>query len=134
MFFKLFFLFALIPVIELAILIKVGSHIGVGYTLLLVISTAVVGAYLVRLEGFNIMQRFQRNMSEGVFPAEEIFDGAMVLVSGALLLTPGLMTDVTGFLLVFPPSRRIIKGYLKTIVKSKTQTITIDPGDFTSGR
>jgi UPF0716 protein FxsA len=132
LFFKLFILFALIPVIELAILIKVGSHIGVGYTLLLVIGTAIVGAYLVRLEGFNIMQRFQRNVNEGIFPAEEIFDGAMILVSGALLLTPGLVTDITGFLLVFPPSRKIIKGYLKTFVKARTQTITIDPGNFKS--
>ena len=131
MFFKLFILFAIIPVIELAILIKVGSIIGVGYTILLVIGTAMIGAYLVRLEGLNIMLRFQKNMSEGIFPAEEIFDGAMVLVSGALLLTPGLMTDVTGFALVFPPSRKVIKGYLKSFVKSRTRTITIDPADFT---
>lgn len=130
MFFKLFFLFALIPVIELAILIKVGSFIGIGYTILLVIGTALVGAYLVRLEGFNIMTRFQRNMSEGRFPAEEIFDGAMVLVSGALLLTPGLVTDLFGFLLVFPPSRGVIKGYLKKYVRARTNTITIEPGDF----
>ena len=133
MFFKLFILFALIPVIELAILIKVGSHIGVGYTLLLVIGTAIVGAYLVRLEGFNIMGRFQRNVNEGIFPTEEIFDGAMVLVSGALLLTPGLLTDITGFLLVFPPSRGVIKGYLKKYIKAHSKTITIDPGDFKSG-
>ena len=73
MFFKLFILFALIPVIELAILIKVGSIIGIGYTILLVIGTAMIGAYLVRLEGLNIMLRFQKNISEGIFPAEEIF-------------------------------------------------------------
>jgi UPF0716 protein FxsA len=130
LFFKLFILFAIIPVIELAILIKVGSIIGVGYTILLVIGTAMIGAYLVRLEGLNIMLRFQKNMSEGIFPTEEIFDGAMVLVSGALLLTPGLVTDVTGFALVFPPSRKVIKGYLKSFVKARTRTITIDPTDF----
>ena len=106
MFFKLFFLFALIPVIELAILIKVGSFIGVGYTILLVIGTAMVGAYLVKLEGLNIMLRFQKNMSEGIFPTEEIFDGAMVLVSGALLLTPGLVTDITGFLAGIPAIKK----------------------------
>lgn len=133
MFFKLFFLFALIPVIELAILIKVGSSIGVGYTILLVLGTAMVGAYLVRLEGLNIMLRFQKNMSEGIFPTEEIFDGAMILVSGALLLTPGLVTDLTGFLLVFPPSRKIIKGYVKKFVQARTKTITLDPGDFRRG-
>jgi UPF0716 protein FxsA len=130
LFFKLFILFALIPVIELAILIKVGSIIGVGYTILLVIGTAMIGAYLVRLEGLNIMLRFQKNMSEGIFPTEEIFDGAMVLVSGALLLTPGLVTDTVGFALVFPPSRKVIKGYLKSFVKARTRTITIDPADF----
>jgi UPF0716 protein FxsA len=130
LFFKLFILFALIPVIELAILIKVGSVIGVGYTILLVIGTAMIGAYLVRLEGLNIMLRFQKNMSEGIFPAEEIFEGAMVLVSGALLLTPGLVTDITGFLLVFPPSRKIIKGYLKSFIKGRIKTININPGDF----
>ncbi len=130
MFFKLFILFALIPVIELAILIQVGTLIGVGYTVLLVIGTAIVGAYMVKLEGFNIMQRFQRNVNEGVFPSEEIFDGAMVLVSGALLLTPGIITDITGFLLVFPPSRRVIKDFLKRYIQSQKTTITIDPTDY----
>ncbi len=125
MFYKLFLLFAIIPVVELAILIKVGTVIGAGYTVLLVLSTAAIGAYLVKLEGIGIMARFQRNINEGAFPAEEIFDGAMVLVAGAVLITPGLITDLLGFILVFAPTREILKKHIRRYIERKNNIITI---------
>lgn len=116
MFFKLFLIFTLLPVAELAILIKVGAIIGTLNTVLLVIGTALSGAFLVRMEGVNVIYRFQQNLRDGVFPSEEIFDGALLLVAGAVLVTPGFMTDILGLLLVLPPSRTVIKELIRRYV------------------
>ena len=125
MFFRLFLLFALVPVIELALLIKVGTLIGTLNTIILVIGTAMVGSYLVRMEGLSVMYRFQQNMQEGIFPAEEILDGAMILVAGALLVTPGVLTDIIGFSFVFPMSRMAIKRLLRRYIDKKIATMDI---------
>ena len=125
MFFKLFLLFTIIPVIELTLLIKIGTIIGTMNTVMLVIFTAVVGAYLVRMEGLGVIYRFQQNMQEGRFPGEEILDGAMILVAGALLVTPGVATDIIGFLLVFPSSRRMIKISLRRYIERRITTVNI---------
>ena len=125
MFFKLFLLFTIIPVIELTILIKIGTLIGTLNTVMLVLFTAMAGAYLVRMEGLGVIYRFQQNMQEGRFPAEEILDGAMILVAGALLVTPGVATDIIGFLLVFPSSRRMIKISLRRYIERRISTINI---------
>ncbi|GBE35532.1 phage T7 F exclusion suppressor FxsA [bacterium BMS3Bbin06] len=125
MLFKLFLVFAVLPVIELAILIKVGSVIGVAYTVIIVITTAVVGAYMVRMEGMGVLYRIQQNMLQGVFPADELIDGAMILMAGALLLTPGFVTDLIGFLFVFPASRGVIRKYVKRYIQRKMDVIEI---------
>jgi UPF0716 protein FxsA len=117
MFFKLFLIFTLIPVIELSLLIKVGSYIGVMNTVLIVILTALAGAYMVRSEGISVITRIQRNMQEGIFPGDEMISGIMILMAGALLLTPGFFTDIIGFLMVIPVSREFIKGLVKEYIK-----------------
>jgi len=119
MFFKLFLIFSLVPVIELVLLIKIGSYIGILNTVIIVILTALIGAYMVRLEGIGVMYRIQKNMQEGIFPGEELLNGAMILIAGALLLTPGFFTDVIGFLLVFPLSREFIKKIIKPYIKKR---------------
>jgi UPF0716 protein FxsA len=119
MFFKLFLIFAVIPLIELGILIKIGTHIGTLNTISLVILTAAIGAYMVRLEGIGVMSRIQQNMQDGQFPAEELINGGMVLVAGALLLTPGVFTDVIGFLMVIPVTRNVIKRVIKQYIEKK---------------
>ena len=119
MFFKLFFLFTLIPVIELALLIEIGSKIGVLNTVVIVILTAIIGAYMVRTEGMGVMFRIQKNMQEGVFPGAEMINGAMILVAGALLLTPGFFTDIFGFLMVIPLSRSYISNWIKKYIEKK---------------
>ena len=130
MFFKLFLIFAIIPVIELALLIQIGSVIGTLNTIILVIFTAMLGAYLVKMEGIGVITRFQQNMLEGRFPAEEIFDGALILVAGALLVTPGITTDLVGFLLVVPASRMYIKHFLRKYIEYKMSIRTINIRKF----
>ncbi len=119
MFFKLFFLFTLIPVIELALLIEIGSKIGILNTVVIVILTAIIGAYMVRTEGMGVMYRIQQNMKDGMFPGEELISGAMILVAGALLLTPGFFTDIIGFLMVIPVSRKYIGNIIKKYIEKK---------------
>jgi UPF0716 protein FxsA len=119
MFFTLFLIFAVIPLIELGILIKIGTVIGTLNTITLVILTAAIGAYMVRMEGIGVLSRIQQNMQEGQFPAEELINGAMVLAAGALLLTPGVCTDVIGFLMVIPVSRNVIKRLIKRYIEKK---------------
>ncbi len=119
MFFKLFLIFAVIPLIELGILIKIGTYIGALNTITLVILTAIIGAYMVRQEGLGVLYRIQKNMNEGQFPADELIDGIMILLAGALLLTPGVFTDVIGFLMVFPVSRNFIRKFIKRYLDKK---------------
>ncbi len=126
MFFKLFLIFALIPVIELALLIQLGSYIGIFNTVVIVILTALVGAHMVRSEGTGVVMRIQKNMQEGTFPGDDLISGAMILVAGALLLTPGFFTDVIGFLLVIPVSREPIKKLIKNYLKKKTNPNEIE--------
>ncbi len=126
MFFKLFLIFVLIPVIELSLLIKVGSIIGTMNTIVIIILTAVIGAYMVRLEGLGVMYRIQKNMLEGVFPAEELINGMMILIAGALLLTPGFFTDAIGFLMVFPASRNVIKKIVRTYIEKKMSSMDVE--------
>jgi len=130
MFFRLFLIFAVVPVIELALLIQIGSVIGTLNTIMLVVFTAMLGAYLVKMEGIGVVTRFQQNMLEGRFPAEEIFDGALILVAGALLVTPGITTDIVGFLLVVPASRIVIKRFLKKYIEYKMSINTINIRKF----
>lgn len=110
---KLFLAFALIPVIEIAILIKAGSVIGVVNTIVIVLLTAFVGAYLARMEGLETMNRLRMSMNEGRMPAEELMDAFIIFAAGAVLLTPGFLTDIFGLLLLFPPSRNAFKRWLR---------------------
>ncbi len=102
----LFILFLLIPLIEIYFLIKVGSVFGAGFTIFAVVATAVIGAALVRQQGISTWTRVQTQMAQANMPAIEMFEGIFILVSGALLLTPGFFTDALGFAFLIPPLRR----------------------------
>lgn len=128
MFFKLFLIFAIVPVIELSVLIYVGSYIGTLNTIAIILLTAVAGAYMVRMEGIGVIYRIQRDLNEGAFPADELLNGAMILVAGALLLTPGFFTDLIGFLMVFPATRELIKPPLKKYLDKRISDIHIHMG------
>ena len=106
-------MFIVIPVVEFGLLIEIGSRLGTLPTLLLIFGTGVVGAYLARLEGIRILYKIQRDFQQGVMPAEQLFDGVLVLIAGVVLLTPGLLTDAAGLLLLFPVTRYPIKAFIK---------------------
>jgi UPF0716 protein FxsA len=97
--------FILVPLAELAVLIAVGDWIGLVPTLILLLVVSVAGAWLAKREGLAAWARFQRALADGRMPTVEVADGAMILLAGALLLTPGFLTDVVGILLLLPPTR-----------------------------
>lgn len=104
----LFFLFIGVPLIEIALFIRVGGAIGLGWTLAIVVLTAFAGARLIRAQGALAMRDLRRSFHEMRDPAEPLAHGAMILLAGALLLTPGFFTDTLGLALLIPPIRRAI--------------------------
>lgn len=119
MFGYLILLFTILPALELAVLIHVGSYIGTGNTIIIIILTGITGAYLARLQGFLVIQNIQSRLAQGVMPTEEMLDGLMIFCGGILLLTPGFITDIFGFLLLIPFIRTIIKA----VIQKKFQAV-----------
>lgn len=103
-------LLILVPIAELYVIVQVGQELGIIPTLLLLVGVSVAGAYLLKREGLATWRRFQLQMSEGRVPTKEAADGAMILFGGALLLTPGFLTDIVGLLFIFPGTRASLKG------------------------
>lgn len=112
MFIRLLILFTFIPILELYVLLEIGSLIGTMPTVALIFLTGIAGAYLARMQGFSLVSRIQSEMNQGRVPKGELLDGAMVLVGGVLLLTPGFCTDLLGFSLLVPLTRNLYKGWL----------------------
>jgi UPF0716 protein FxsA len=106
-------LLTLVPLIELALLIKLGQYIGVGYTVLIVVVTGIAGAFLAKTQGMSVLRRMQLEMQEGRLPGNQMIDGLCILLGGAMLLTPGLVTDTAGFMLVIPVTRIAVREWLK---------------------
>ena len=121
MFIKLLLVFTIVPIIELYVLIEAGHQIGVGATIGMIILTGIAGAYLAKTQGFNLINKIQTELNQGRIPAEELMDGAIILAGGLLLLTPGFCTDLFGFVLLTPMTRKIIKGWLKKWLDVKIQ-------------
>jgi len=108
-FIKLLLVFSLVPLLELFVLFKVGALIGAVPALALILVTGIAGAYLARVQGFDLLRRVQNELAEGRLPATELFDGFLLLAGALLLLTPGFCTDLFGFFLLVPSSRAWIK-------------------------
>ena len=148
---RLLLLFIIVPGIELILLIEIGQVIGTLPTIGLIVFTGILGAFLARRQGVQILSRMRNQLQSGQIPADSIFDGAIVLVAGAFLMTPGILTDTLGFLCLIPATRRIIKTTIWTRVQrmiangqiitningrpiSKNEpddVIIIDPDDYT---
>jgi UPF0716 protein FxsA len=109
----MFLVFTIVPLVELFILLKIGSHIGALNTLLLVVLTALLGTLLVRLEGLRTLRQIQSSLSQGQIPAEELIDGVLIFAGGILLLTPGVLTDLCALILLFPYTRMHFKRWLR---------------------
>lgn len=116
---KLMFLFVVVPLVELFLLIKIGMYIGAGYTILIVILTGIMGAILAKQQGLRVIRKIREDLAAGKIPAEELFDGLMILIAGALLITPGLITDAIGFSILLPFVRNKIKSAIKNRIKEK---------------
>lgn len=110
-------LFIGVPLLEIAVFIEVGGRIGLGWTLVVVVATALLGTFLLRRQGFATLRSAQQSMDRGALPMRELFDGLCLLFAGALLLTPGFVTDTVGFALFLPPVRdglrRIVGRHLQ---------------------
>jgi len=111
--FLLIGLFIAVPILELYVIIKVGGLIGVLPTLVLLFGMSLLGATLLRHQGRGAWQRFNRALAERRFPGREVADGLMITIGGALLLTPGFITDAVGLLLLIPPTRAIARRLLQ---------------------
>jgi UPF0716 protein FxsA len=115
----LLLLFIVVPFVELALLLKLAELTGWWHTLLLVIATGVVGTWLARSQGLRTYRKIQQSLAAGQMPADSLLDAAMIFVAGALLLTPGILTDLLGFSLLFPPTRKLYRGWLVKRFKAR---------------
>jgi UPF0716 protein FxsA len=109
--------FLVVPLAEIAVLIEVGGWLGLGPTLALIVLTAVIGAWMLRRQGLAVLRRAQQQMSQGALPVAEVFEGFCLVIAGALLLTPGFLTDVVGALLLLPAAR----GFLYRRVRQRLE-------------
>lgn len=123
----LFLAFLAVPLIEIALFIQIGGAIGLGWTLAIVVLTAVLGTWLVRAQGLLALSQVRGSFSQMQDPTEPLANGAMILFSGALLLTPGFFTDFVGFALLIPPVRKAIFGFVRSRVTVQSFTAGGDP-------
>ncbi|MFC7373399.1 FxsA family protein [Fictibacillus iocasae] len=109
--------FIIVPAIEVGLFILAGQHIGIPVTIGLIFLTGIIGAWLAKREGMQTLLQFRTKMSRGELPGESLLDGACIIAGGALLLTPGFLTDLIGFFLLFPPIRMLVKRLMKRKMK-----------------
>ncbi len=130
MFLRLAVLFTAIPIVELYILIKIGQLIGALPTIAIVLVTGIVGAGLARQQGARVWYEIQMQMQQGVFPADRLIDGLLLVVAGAVLITPGVLTDILGFAILIPLSRRPIREWVKARLSRMMDRGTIHYSEF----
>ena len=109
---KLLLLFILVPLVELYLLIEIGRLIGTLSTIAIIVFTGILGAFLARRQGIGVLHRIRNEIANGRLPATQLADGVLILLAGAVLITPGVLTDALGFLCLIPTSRKIIKKML----------------------
>ncbi|MDA3949497.1 MAG: FxsA family protein [Spirochaeta sp.] len=122
---RLFLLFTVIPLIELFILIRLGSVIGAAWTVLLVVGTGALGAYLARHQGWFVWRDIQTELNIGRFPGEQMLDALLLLIAGVVLITPGIITDLVGFALLIPASRAPIRRFISARLRRMSDDGTI---------
>jgi len=110
---RLIVLFVTLPLVEIFLLIKLGELMGFWPTVLMVIGTGLLGAWMARLYGWSVWMEIQQELQMGKMPTDKMFDGLLILIGGIVLLTPGIITDAIGFLLLIPATREIAKQWLK---------------------
>ncbi len=123
---RLILLFTIVPLAELYLLIQLGRVFdGAKAVIVLVLATGVLGATLARRQGLAVWRQIQRDLADGILPADGIIDGLMVVLAAALLITPGLLTDALGFAILIPPIRRLLRNRVKAMLRRKLESGTI---------
>lgn len=134
---KLFLLFTIIPIIELFVLIPLGSVIGVWPTVAIIVATGVIGAWLGKRQGLDAYRRIQEDLASGRLPGDAIMDGLLVLIACTLLVTPGVLTDAVGLALLIPPARvplkKLLRGRFTNMLQNPNVTV-IDIGSSFGSR
>lgn len=126
---RLFLLFTIVPLAELYLLLEIGEWMGAGPTIALVLVTGLLGATLARREGARVLRSWQESMAQMQMPEEGVLSGVLVLVGGVLLVTPGVITDVVGLSLLFPPTRRVFAKVVKRWAEKRFEVRTLQMGD-----
>jgi len=124
----LILIFIVVPVAELYVIIKVGELIGIWPTLALLLADALLGSWLLKHEGRGAWRRFNQALAEQRFPGREVADGALIIVGGTLLLTPGFLTDIVGVFLLLPPTRAISRRLLKRFTIGRFMVVGMPGG------
>ncbi len=117
--------FIVMPLLELWLLLQLGGQFGWRPTLLLVVLTGITGAWLARVQGMRTVLAIRGDLAAGRMPAPRLIDGVMILIAGVLLITPGLITDAAGFLLLTPPVRVMIRTWLRRLMEQKLREGTV---------
>lgn len=125
MFIRILPFFILVPLVELYILIIVGKYIGAVQTILIVVLAGIIGIAMLKSQGFKAWNNLKTAVREGRVPGDEIINGILILIAGAFLLTPGLLTDAAGFLLLIPKVRDMVKKWVKAKLYNITKNGTI---------
>ena len=120
---KLFLAFTIIPIIEIYLLIEIGSMFGTLTAVTLVILTGFLGAFLARMQGLQTFYSIQKSILEGRMPSNELLDAVLIVIAGLVLLTPGFLTDSAGFLLLIPVTRNSIKYWLRSQIELRYMSI-----------
>ena len=116
---KLLLLFIITPILEMAILIELGKRIGTWQTIGIIVITGVLGASLAKIQGMRIYRNLRESLYNGELPHNHLIDGLLILIGGALLITPGILTDIAGFALVLPWTRKLLREILKKRLERK---------------
>lgn len=118
---RLLFLFIVVPLVELYLLIEVGSRIGAATTVALIALTGGVGALLARMQGFRVIVQIRERLAQGQLPADELLSGGLVVAGGLLLVTPGLLTDAVGLVLLIPVVRARVVEWVKAFLRRRIE-------------
>jgi UPF0716 protein FxsA len=119
----LFLLFVVVPLVELYVIIQVGQEIGAVWTIVLLLAISVIGAWLAKREGLGVFRRIKAQVDAGKVPGAELVDAFLILLAGALLLTPGFVTDVLGIALLLPPTRALIRRAVRKYFQSRADRV-----------
>jgi UPF0716 protein FxsA len=125
--------FLVVPIVELAVIIQVGQAIGVLETIVLLIAVSVLGGWLVKREGTGVVRRISAAVNAGRVPGRELADGALIILAGALLITPGFVSDILGIALLLPPVRAVVRPILLTALAKRAIVGRAGPAGYGRG-